>query len=442
MEVKDLFYNVPARLKFLRKTQTEFSSILEIMQNIAIANPQVGLTLINKGRVALKTTGSSELSIAISEIYTKDLIKELATVSNTDKEFGIEISGYTSNPEFTRSSKKAIYVSINHRFVKCPVILKAIDQAYRDLIPNGKYPFVVINLSIDPKFIDVNVHPAKREIRYTNTNQVFNFVKYSIRNALEVNNFYKPASIIEEANKFDENYDFTSVGSTRPTRSKIFIPREEEDFGTIPTIQLNKSEEQSFQPIEQQSLNIEVEEENNFKVIGQAFDSFIIIETNDGIELLDQHIVHERVLYEKLMKEKGKVISQLFLTSDIVELEPSEIAFIEENAELLEEYGYKFDTIDQKGVKLKELPQILVNSSPEEVVRDLLENSENNIENNILITTSCHAAVKANKKLSIWQMEELVKDWQKTKHSQTCPHGRIISKAISRKELAGFFGRV
>ncbi|HBH18072.1 MAG TPA: DNA mismatch repair endonuclease MutL, partial [Cyanobacteria bacterium UBA9579] len=162
MEVKELFYNVPARRKFLKKAQTELASIIEVVQSIAISYPEVSIHLIHKGRTSLKTTGSKDMATVISEIYSKELLDELVEVYKDDTEYKLEVKGFTSNPNFTRSNKKAIYVFVNGRTVKCPILSKAIDTAYKGLIPSDKYPFAILDLIIPAGEVDVNVHPAKR----------------------------------------------------------------------------------------------------------------------------------------------------------------------------------------------------------------------------------------------------------------------------------------
>ncbi len=151
MEVKDLFYNIPARLKFLKQPQTELSNITEMLQNIAISHPEVAINLVHKKHSIIKTTGSSDLSTTISEIYSKELIKELSEVCFEDNQFNLKIKGLVSNPAYTRSNKKAVYIFINGRVVRCPVILKAIDTVYKDLIPSGKYPFAALDITMPQK---------------------------------------------------------------------------------------------------------------------------------------------------------------------------------------------------------------------------------------------------------------------------------------------------
>jgi len=459
MEVKDLFYNVPARMKFLRKAQTELANIIEVVQSIAISYPEVSIHLIHKGHSSLKSTGSGDLATVISEIYSKELINELAEVNMEDSGAGLKVKGYASNPDFTRSNKKAVYLFVNGRTVKCPIISKAIDNAYKDLIPSGRYPFVVLDLSLPFSAIDVNVHPSKREIRYINTNQIFNFVYTSIKSALEAGLFNKKGFNSEIEVSFNNVESMPSTGQEHkeyntqfkreysiPSRhyTPSFIAPAKVDFANF----REKSEKSMDFYSSQEKLDLSVADSEGFsekpKIIGQYLNTYILLETNEGLQVIDQHIAHERTIYEKL-KESKLIASQLLLTSSVIELEPSQLALLDENAEILSKYGYEFEKSGDNGIILKQVPQILLNSSHEMIVNEILgalESSLENIENKLLITTSCHAAVKAGEKLSVWQMEDLILEWQKSKNNLTCPHGRKICHILSSKEIASFFGRV
>lgn len=206
MDIKDLFYNIPARLKFLKSASTEFSYIQELLQSIALANPDVAFELKRDGKTTLKTTGLGDLKRTIKELFNAEVTDNLKEVLKTDKIAGMQISGYVSTPDFTRSSKKNYYMFINKRAVKCPVFQKSIDNAYKNLIASGKYPFVVLNLEIPPADVDVNVHPTKKEVRYKNTNMVFNFIYTAIQGGL-TNYVEKPfaeMSIRPEPSEFRE----------------------------------------------------------------------------------------------------------------------------------------------------------------------------------------------------------------------------------------------
>jgi len=495
MEIKDLFYNVPARLKFLKQPQTELANITEILQNIAISHPNVAVNLLHKKHSIIKTTGSSDLAVVISEIYSKELIKELSEVIFEDNQFDLKVNGYISNPDFTRSNKKAVYVFVNGRTVKCPIISKAIDTALKDLIPAGKYPFAVLNISIPTTEIDVNVHPSKKEIKYSKPNLIFNFIYSAIKSALEGKQAFNGLKLVEQNNQTEldsesirqSNYSlkFQNGQTLNQVQGDNTVGNQDSKIVEFSRFSELKDDEitEIFMPIKDSKSEIfqnkiELIAENNEKfdiqkpkIIGQFNNTYILIESEEGLQLIDQHIAHERHLYEQL-KENKTHVSQLLLTSDLIEPETEQILMLRENYGLLSKYGFELEFIplesvsktlsdnaialqapvDTKteinlnfGVKLKRVPQMLAEKNPEKIIADLLEaiqTTPENMENEILERIACRAAVKAGEKLSLWQIEELIINWMRTKFNKTCPHGRKISHIIPTKEIAKFFGRI
>lgn len=445
MDIKDLFYNVPVRLKFLRNPNTEFSYIQEIVQSLALINTGVAFELKKFGKTVLKTTGQGDLNQTIKEIYSSDMNTHLKPVLKTDELSGLKISGVISRPDFTRSSKKDYHLYINSRSVKCPVIQKAIDMTYRTLIANGKYPFVVLNLEIPPHDVDVNVHPTKKEVRYRNTNQIFNFVRTAVEGGLA--NYteqiiQQPVSqpVIQSAPQ--------NVVEFRPQFSGNGIKIDKEDDTMyVSDFMMNKIQEEikPQETVQQVFIQEEVqpEEEKQENIIGQYKNTYILIDTEEGLEIVDQHIAQERFIYEKLKSEK-QVASQMLFISDVVEVSPSDIAIIKENLDKFEKFGYGIEFVNDRELIFKKVPYMIAKINPKDILADILENIEgdiDNLEERILITTSCKASVKANEKLSMWQMQEIIKNWRTTKMPYTCPHGRPISHIIPHKELAGFFQR-
>ena len=442
MDIRELFYNIPARLKFLKSAKTEFSYINELVQSLALVHPEVSFELKNNGKTALKTTGAGNTLQTVKEIFGEEVTKNLKEVLKTDRISNLKISGYISTPDYTRSSKKDYYTYVNFRAVKCPIFQKAIDMVYRDLI-GSKYPFVILNLEIPPEDVDVNVHPAKKEVRYKNPNQIFNFIHSSIDMAL--------AGIKETAGEEKEEFPKT-VLQDEPVIPK-FIPREEtlyvEEGSVLPPIfKKQETEIKPFKPavtpiIKQEQFiqhqNIEQEE----MIIGQYRKTYILIEREEGLEIVDQHIAEERYIYEKLKKSKN-IDCQILFISDVIEISPSDKELLEANKDKLEKFGYEINFLSENEVSFKKVPQILSKVSPKEILADILENIAgdiDNIEERILITTACKASVKANTYLNHFQMQEIIKNWRKCEKPYTCPHGRPISKIIEHKDIAKFFQR-
>lgn len=455
MEIKDLFYNVPVRLKFLKSSNTEFSYIQEIVQSIALSHPEVSIELKKFGKTVLKTTGQNNLTQTIKEVYSSDVTNNLKEVLKTDELSGLKISGFVSTPDYTRSSKKSYHIYINSRSVKCLVFQKAIDMVYKNLTANNKFPFVVLNLEIPPHDVDVNVHPTKKEVRYKNPNQIFNFIYSSIEAGLS--NYVEKSYPKIEPDK-SLNFDISNNNSNVmpfTTETKEIYVDEKSDTIYVSDLGMKKIEEdylhknisvqKTFEPTQTQIFTNETQSpiEPDEKIIGQYHDTYILIDTDEGLEIVDQHIAEERYIYEKLKSEKN-IISQMLFVSDVIQLSISDAAIIRENLAKFEHFGFGIEFLKDTEIIFRKVPQVLAKVNPKDIIADILDNIEgdiDNLEEKILITSSCKAAVKANTKLSIWQMQEIIKKWRTTKMPYTCPHGRPISKVIPHKELAGFFQR-
>ncbi len=444
MEVKDLFYNLPARLKFLKNSNTEFSYIQELIQNLALSHPEVAFELKRNGKTVLKTTGQNMPLLTIKEIYGEEVSKNLKEVLRTDELSGLKISGYVSTPDLTRSSKKYYHIYINSRTVKCPVFLKSIDTAYKNMLSIGKYPIVILNLELPASDVDVNVHPTKKEVRYKNPNQIFNFIMSGILSGLS-NYTERPSNIVEINNPAPRRFENPEV-ETAPNVINLMFPQPKDD-----TIYLSDAKAEEIAQIREEevsqqqffSTQPETPPEPEDKIIGQYKNTYILIEKEDGLEIVDQHIAEERYIYEKLRSEK-EIISQLLFISDVQTVSATEAALIKENLAKFERFGYGIEFISDTELIFRKVPQMLANVNPKEILADIFEHIDGDIDNmeeKILITTSCKAAVKAGQKLSTWQMQEIIKKWRTTKLPYTCPHGRPISKFFEHKELAKWFQR-
>ena len=440
MEVKDLFYNLPVRLKFLRNPNTEFSYIQEIVQSLAIININVAFELKRNGKTVLKTTGQGDLAQTLKEVYSADVVENLKSVLKTDELSHLKITGMVSKPDYTRSSKKSYHLYINSRSVKCPVMQKAVDTVYKTLIANSKYPFVVLNLELPSHDVDVNVHPTKKEVRYKNPNQIFNFVRTAVEAGLsnyvekEFMPIPKPSNIVElqpvskRDLKIDNDDDtmYVSDSLMQKIHDEISTPKED-------IVEQNT--------IIQQSVIKEPEPEEN--IIGQYKNTYILIEQDNGLEIVDQHIAEERFIYEKLKSEK-QIASQMLFVSDVVPVSSTDMAMIKENLDKFEKFGFGIEFLNDNELIFRKIPMLIAKVNPKEILADILENIEGDIDRlaeKILITTACKASVKAGQKLSLWQMQEIIKKWRTTKMPYTCPHGRPISHIIPHKEIAAFFQR-
>lgn len=447
MEIRDLFYNIPARLKFLKSPKTEFAYINELIQAMALVRTNVAFELKNNGKTTLRTTGQGNTLQALKEVFSDIPVNYLREVSKTDRMSGLKISGYVSTPDYTRASKKDYYMYVNSRVVKCPVFQKAIDTVYKNLTGNSRYPFFILNLEIPTEDVDVNVHPQKKEVRYKNTNQIFNFI-YSAADMALSGIVEKPsASIVEE-----EEECTISASPIQP----VFVNSGSDDVYVDADTNLNLFEKPQTAEIKQFKFSEQKEEapaqakiieepvlEKEELIIGQYKKTYILIEHEDGLEIVDQHIAEERYIYETLKKTKN-IDCQLLFISDVIEISPSDKALLETHKDKLNKFGYEIDFMSEHEVIFRKVPQLLSKVSPKEILADILEHISgdiDNIEEQILITTSCKAAVKANTYLNTFQMQEIIKNWRKCEKPYTCPHGRPISKFFEHKDIAKFFQR-
>ena len=462
MDIRDLFYNLPARLKFLKSPKTEFAYISELIQSLALVHPDVAFELKNNGKVTLKTTGQNDLAQTVKEVFSDEIVKNLRPVLKTDKISNLKISGLISTPDYTRASKKDYYMYVNSRIVKCPIFQKSVDMAYKNLI-GSRYPFIILNLEIPPEDVDVNVHPTKKEVRYKNPNQIFNFIHSAIDMALSGYVEKEQPQVIQEevAEQAElqlevqqETKQLQVINQTRPVMS--FQPQNSDDVYVSSNQNLGyvfeepKKEEtpktsviKEFPKHEQARFVAPSVPEIEDVIIGQYKKTYILIEKEEGLEIVDQHIAEERYIYEKLKQSKN-IDCQLLFISDVLEVSPSDKELLEHNRDKLAKFGYEIEFMSDHEVIFKKVPQILSKVAPKEILADILENISgdiDNIEEKILITTSCKAAVKANTYLNMFQMQEIIKNWRKCEKPFTCPHGRPISHIIEHKDIAKFFQR-
>lgn len=454
MDVRDLFYNLPARLKFLKSPKTEFAYISELIQSLALVHPEVAFELKNNGKVTLKTTGQKDLAQTVKEVFSNEVVKNLRPVLKTDKISNLKISGLISTPDYTRASKKDYYMYVNSRIVKCPIFQKSVDMAYKNLI-GSRYPFIILNLEIPPEDVDVNVHPTKKEVRYKNPNQIFNFINSAIDMALSGYVEKEQPLVLEEP--VEEVVEIQQLQAINQTSLPVFQSKTSDEVYVSnrqtlahvfeePKIDFQTQKPiapASFKKVEQATFVTPSVPEVEDVIIGQYKKTYILIEREEGLEFVDQHIAEERYIYEKLKKSKN-IDCQLLFISDVLEVSPSDRELLEHNKEKLAKFGYDVEFMSDHEIIFKKVPQLLSKVAPKEILADILENISgdiDNIEEKILITTSCKAAVKANTYLNMFQMQEIIKNWRKCEKPFTCPHGRPISHIIEHKDIAKFFQR-
>ena len=519
IEIKDLFYNTPARKKFLRKENTEYLNIKDIFLREALANSNVKFILNIEGKESIKTSGNG-IENAILEIFGKNYLKNFSKFS----------LGYLGNANLFKANRDSIFVFINGRSVKSKIVEEAVINAYHTKLMKGKYPTALIFLEVEPNEIDVNVHPSKKVVKFANQNAIFDLVKGEItnffiddedfispyieadseveenakNNFLDINDFkddiqdfsqlsvvkkedyskkdYKDIEVEKEnAIKLDDKIkSFSSDGIITENGINSNEIKEDskniEDFGNsvknsisidknkvkiINEDIVEKSANNNFNSNEVKDKYIFDQEDISrgkifddfsslknidFKVIGQVFDTFILVERNGLLEIYDQHIIHERILYEKLKQEyyNHSMSKQNLLVPIRFELDPREKQLALENIKIFSSFGFDIDDFDKNEILLRSIPTMNLRDSYENIFREILDNISKNkdkdIRENIIVSMSCKGAIKANHKLTLEEMYSMVAKLHEV-GEYTCPHGRPIIVKMSLLDLEKLFKR-
>lgn len=499
IEIKDLFFNTPARLKFLRKATTEYMNIKDIVIQEALGNADVAITLILDDKVSIKTTGNG-LDNAVVEIFGNNVLKNC-------KKFSM---GYLGNGSLYRSTKDSIFTFVNGRMVKSKLIENAVIDGYYTKLMKGRYPFAIIFLEIDPQEVDVNVHPSKKIVKFSDEKFIYEKILKEIENSFDRDD--KFVSPTFEEKKEDNFLDFTEFSKFIPLKAenkqfedikvekyekkeindKLVERKEEnklkEDISRaleipqktpienkkIEEFEVNDSENsfnwlgkekkedktieklEKEKPIKEDIKEEKLEKKDNnfqkknkkidFKVLGQIFNSFILVERDGILEIYDQHIVHERILYENLKEEYSnkEVSSQQLLVPIRVLVDPRERELVFENLDSFIKFGFEIDEFGDNEILIRAVPIMNFRDSIEnifrEILRNLKEDKSKDIRENIIISMSCRGAVKANEKLTQEEMEIMVEKLHEI-GEYTCPHGRPIIIKITMNDLEKLFKR-
>ena len=474
--VENLFFNVPARRKFLRTINTEGRYISEVICKIALSRPDVRFQLINNDRMVVSTPGNSDAVDTIVALYGKNVGKELLPVCC--EENGITISGFVGKPTLLKGTRQWQTIFVNGRTISNRMISKAIDHAYQSQIPKAGFPFAVLNITVDASSIDVNVHPQKSEIKFSDEGLIYRTVYHALVSALTMP---LSASVSEQ----DDIAVFSrKEGPTLPIGSNTTIEKREylqdgiwknpgenqaEDIVSSKSYYISQGAQSVFEQaatplhVMQEKL---VENDNVLKTtsielqnydngvdqiwpLGQVDRVFIIAQSEKSLYLIDQHAAHERILYDKLVKCHENVPSQQFLVPLYIDATPQEIALIEDNRQTFLQLGVDIEQAGEEMLRIASLPVDIQDEEAESFVRDILKMisemktiSGSDLRQSVLHYTACHGAIKAGELLNMRQMRSLILDLCNTEHPFTCPHGRPCMIEITSEELYKMFKRV
>ena len=495
--VKNLFYNVPARLKFLKKDTTEAAYIANIIIRFILSHPEISFKFINNGKEQLFSPGDNSIVNAIYSVYGKNYAKSAIEFS---EDFGsVKISGAVGKSDTVRPNKDYQSCFVNKRYVRSPLVFRAIEEAYKNQVMVGKFPMAVINIEINPADIDINVHPTKMEVKFSDEGAVYRAIYHSVKNALystvnipevkapeekPVENPFRFEKKVEVAPKKQEESLF--VNEERVTFERVNKPQEKQYFYNtersddyfikkqLEITEKNKTpsfdeeikkllstdkkedlreEKPAEKPIERQAELPYREEEKvrEIRVIGQVFDTYIIVESDGEMLIIDQHAAHERLMYEKLKKDirEKKVVSQGILVPVVVSLNPIEYASYKEYSERIMEMGFETEDFGDNSIVIRSTPYDLDSGELENLMIEIINKfSENKTEiitekqDRLLYTIACKAAVKANHTLSLDEQKDLAEKVLDFDNINTCPHGRPITISMSKKEMEKLFKRI
>ncbi len=418
--VRNLFRRVPARLKFLKSPATENSHIANVVSQYALAFPEVKFTLFIDGRVALRTPGSGQLIDSVIEVYGVEIAQNMLEIRNDRKwENGavyLGITGTIGSPAVSRSNRGYLSFFINRRWVNSRLLAWAVEEAYHGLLLQGKHPIAVINISLPHQEVDVNVHPTKTEVKFQNEHRVFGTVQKAVRRALI------------------ELMPVPQIGAT--ATAYVSTPEQRQALLTSPSARLT-----SLPPVAPQTPMVSLPA---LRLLGQLLSSYIIAEGRDGLYLIDQHAAHERILFEKIKRQRSRqeIEVQGLLEPVTFEVNPKQEEVLKSHYQKLAEFGFSIEPFGDKTYLVRAVPLLLYNKDWAGMMRQLLDSlSGGDWAETIAISIACHSAVRAGQALTDDEMGELVRQLEQVAIPHTCPHGRPTMIRLSSGQLEKEFGR-
>lgn len=499
IEIRDVFYNVPARFKFLKKDYTEAGYIEDVVTRIALSNPYISFRYINNGKTIIQTSGTGNLRDIIYDIFGKEIYNAVVPIEYEMAD--MSVTGMIGLPSISRSTRMHQYTFINNRYIKDKTIATAIDKACEQKFAINKHPFIVCNLKMNPAFIDVNVHPAKLEVKFSDEARVFDVIYHAVRSALEKNNKEtSPFSIVKEEQKIEQiSKDLVNNGVIQREEKKFDFESATKKLYNKPSVQVNTNslieslngkigdintevleekvvdnnvvesvennqkilnKNEQVEQIQTPQFNVESYEESSmlqnekepilYKYIGNVFDTYIIIQIEDKMYIIDQHAAHERLLYEQIKEayySKDRQ-SQLLLIPILVKLSEKEMDTVLNNKEMFEKSGFMLEEFGDDTIKISGVPNIGYDIDYKSMFIDTIEEllganktEKSEKEFRFLATLACKAAVKGKMKLDTKEQISLIDQMVKLDNPFTCPHGRPTAYPISKYEIERKFLR-
>ena len=478
VEVRNLFFNLPARKKFLRKEQTELGHAADVVTKQALAHPEVSFRLRHNDRILLDLRREKGVRERVAALLGRSLLKDLL---NVDCQAGsdLRLSGLISAPQLNRSAATHIYTFINGRYIRDRVVQHAVMEGYRHLLMKGRYPVAVIFLEIDPAQVDVNVHPTKHEVRFREQSLVHDFIAASLQQTLKpadwlagpVDSADQPVAADQPAMLASDSATVGEVSSPVVTERPVVLKEAQVDYhstltGAEPVSRSVSPESKPFpEPLangEGRAVNREPVQSllpgatsdgyfSRLQILGQFHQSYILCQDGDDLILIDQHAAHERVGFEKLRHSyaAGNIPSQTLLFPEILELDFNSATVLAEQTGELAALGFEIEPFGGKSFALKAVPQLLGNKSAAHLVVDVALELERvgrtgqlrDSIDEVLIMMACHSVIRANQALSILEIKALFKELDLIDFKANCPHGRPVMQRLTLAEVERLFRR-
>lgn len=482
--VRNLFYNTPAREKFLKSDISEQGHIVDIVQKLSMVNTAISFKLIVEGKTVLHTPGNGDLLSVLTCIYSKNTAKAMVPLSYQNPIISIE--GYIGKPEIARGNSTYMIFSVNNRIIRSKMLGEAVKQAYKGLLMNNKFPFVVLSINVQSDKIDVNVHPTKAEIKFSDERSIFSTVFTAVKSCLSGSNltygtfkepeesaiatvpfnnmpfhpsptrvFEAPAPSIE----LPEPPDF--YASSRPKQEEPQQKTEQTSFldhsSSYKTANANRSfYEQPVSSYTQQRPVYEpapaIERKNTIdqlSILGLLFNTYILAQDGGNFYLIDQHAAHERINYEYLMSkyDTGDITIQPLMLPIVIELSPKEISLVKANFDIFERLGFEIEWFGENTIAIRAVPVIMGEPCSGNLFNEILDSLEENSKTaspleKIVISMACKNSIKAGTSITMEEIQELMRRLGETKSPYTCPHGRPTLISMSQYELEKKFKRV
>ena len=474
--VKNLFYNTPARRKFLKSKTTEGNYIQDLVLRYSLSRADIRFHYIVDGKSKLQTSGDGKLKTNIFYNYGSDVTKCVMPVEVTKG--AMKLSGFIGRPELSRGNRALLNYFVNGRYVKSSVITSAIENAYKDYLMGHRFPFTALMLTIDSGFIDVNVHPTKMEIRFQNQKEVYDLFYDCIRESLKRATLIPEATLPEnseipdESESVKENYDTeqlnhehvqVSVPISAPEPFELKQQQKIQEIKESTHWQSDQTEKEQVRSEKEQELTTKfnqmnlmkdemiTEEKPNFRIIGQVFATYWLVEYREELLIIDQHAAHEKILYEKLMRRLNEktAITQNLIAPIVVTLSGRELDVLDENKEVFEKIGFRFEPFGDREYLIQGVPADFLNVASKELFLEILdslmeEGSRIRPEGIIdhCATMACKAAVKGNNTLSYAEADALISEMLKADKPYHCPHGRPTTIVMTKYEFEKKFKRI